>query len=139
MQHYDCIVIGTGGIGSAALFHVAQRGARVLGIDRFPPGHDRGSSHGETRLIRLAYMEHPDYVPLLRRAYDLWEELSERCGEQLYTETGLLEVGPPDDYMIPGVRASAQEHRLEVEELSPAEVEQRFPGYRVPDDNDCDF
>lgn len=133
MQHSDCIVIGTGGIGSAALFHVAQRGVRVVGIDRFPPGHDRGSSHGETRLIRLAYMEHPDYVPLLRRAYSLWAELSERCGEQLYTETGLLEVGPADGYMVPGVRASAREHGLEVEELSPAEVERRFPGYRVPD------
>ena len=133
MQQADCIVIGTGGIGSAALFHAAQRGARVVGIDRFPPGHDRGSSHGETRLIRLAYMEHPDYVPLLRRAYSLWAELSERCNEQLYTETGLLEVGPADGDMVPGVRASAQEHGLEVEELSPAEVERRFPGYRVPE------
>lgn len=133
MQHSDCIVIGTGGIGSAALFHVAQRGVRVVGIDRFPPGHDRGSSHGETRLIRLAYMEHPDYVPLLRRAYSLWAELSERCNEQLYTETGLLEVGPADGYMVPGVRASARAHGLEVEEVSPAEVERRFPGYRVPD------
>ena len=132
MEHHDCIVIGTGGVGSAALFHLARRGVRALGIDRFTPGHDRGSSHGHTRLIRLAYMEHPDYVPLLRRAYTLWAELSEQCGQQLYTETGLLEVGPADGFMVPGVRASARAHRLQVDELSAAEAEQRFPGFRVP-------
>ncbi len=133
MEHYDCIVIGTGGVGSAALFHLAQRGADALGIDRFPPGHDRGSSHGDTRLIRLAYMEHPDYVPLLRRAYDLWAQISERCGQQLYTETGLLEVGPPDGCMVPGVLESAREHDLGIEQLTAAEVERRFQGFRVPD------
>ena len=80
---YDCIVLGTGGIGSAALYHLARRDVNVLGIDRFPPGHDRGSSHGDTRVIRLAYMEHPDYVPLLFRAYDLWRSLAESRGESL--------------------------------------------------------
>src|SRR3954466_5624689 len=87
MKQYDCIVIGTGGVGSAALYYLAGRGVRALGIDRFPPGHDRGSSHGDTRIIRLAYFEHPNYVPLLRRAYHLWGELAERCGQQLYHET----------------------------------------------------
>ena len=82
---YDAIVIGAaGGVGSAAMFHLASRGARVLGFDRFPPGHDRGSSHGRTRIIRQAYYEHPDYVPLLVRAYQLWDELgaraASRCG-----------------------------------------------------------
>ena len=133
MEHYDCIVIGTGGVGSAALFHLAQHGVHALGIDRFPPGHDRGSSHGDTRLIRLAYMEHPDYVPLLRRAYDLWAQISERCGQQLYTETGLLEVGPPDGAMVPGVLESAREHDLTIEQLTAAEVEHRFPSFRVPE------
>ena len=121
MEHHDCIVIGTGVVGSTALFHLARRRVRVLGIDRFTPGHDRGSSHGHPRLIRLAYlayMEHPDYVPLLRRAYILWAELSERCGQRLYTETGLLEVGPADGFMVPGVRASARAHALQVDELS---------------------
>ena len=83
---YDVIVLGAGGVGSAALFHLANRGAKVLGLDRFPPGHDRGSSHGRTRIIRQAYFEHPDYVPLLKRAYELWADLSERCGTQLYHE-----------------------------------------------------
>ena len=68
MKLYDCIVIGAGGVGSAALYYLARRGTRVLGIDRFPPGHDRGSSHGDTRIIRMAYFEHPDYVPLLRQS-----------------------------------------------------------------------
>ncbi len=80
-QSFDCIVLGTGGVGSAALYHLARRGVRVLGLDRFAPGHDRGSSHGQTRVIRLAYFEHPDYVPLLRRAFELWHELEAQCGE----------------------------------------------------------
>jgi sarcosine oxidase len=133
MQPYDCIVIGTGGVGSAALYHLARRGARVLGIDRFPPGHDRGSSHGETRIIRLAYFEHPNYVPLLRRAYRLWAELAERCGQPLYNETGLLQVSHPHGEVVPGVLRSAREHGLAVEALTAAEVEHRFPGFRVPD------
>src|ERR1043166_9674392 len=93
-KHYDCIVAGTGGVGSAALFHLARRGLKVLGLDRFPPGHDRGSSHGDTRVIRLAYFEHPDYVPLLKRAYQLWAALAERRGQRLYHETGLLQLTP---------------------------------------------
>jgi monomeric sarcosine oxidase len=128
----DCIVLGAGGVGSAALYHLSRRGVRALGIDRFAPGHDRGSSHGETRIIRLAYFEHADYVPLLRRAYELWEELAGHCGQRLYHETGLLEVGPPDGVVVPGVLASARRHSLEVESLDPREAERRFPGFRVP-------
>ena len=127
---YDVIVIGTGGVGSAALYHLAKRGVKVLGLDRFPPGHDRGSSHGRTRIIRQAYFEHADYVPLLLRAYELWTELSDRCGLPLYHETGLLEVGLPTGQVIPGVKRAAREHRLEIEALSPAEVRKRFPAFR---------
>ena len=72
---YDAIVVGAGGMGSAALYHVARRGARVCALERFAIAHDRGSSHGDTRIIRKAYMEHPDYVPLMYRAYELWQEL----------------------------------------------------------------
>lgn len=129
MRAYDAIVIGTGGVGSAALFQLAQRGLRALGLDRFPAGHDRGSSHGETRIIRQAYFEHPNYVPLLRRAYELWRDLEARSGHQLYSEVGLLEVGPADGEVVPGVLASARLHGLEVERLSPSEVSQRFPGF----------
>src|SRR5476649_1501918 len=84
MPGYDAIVLGVGGVGSAAAYHLARRGARVLGIDRFSPGHDRGSSHGQTRLIRQSYFEHPSYVPMVQRAFQLWQELEERAGERLY-------------------------------------------------------
>ena len=110
---YDVIVLGTGGVGSAALDQLAGRGLRVLGLDRHAPPHDRGSSHGETRIIRLAYFEHPDYVPLLRRAYALWEDLGAFAPtERLYEETGLLQVGVPTGELIPGVLRSAREHGL---------------------------
>ena len=95
MQTFDVIVLGTGGVGSAAAMQLARRGAKVLALDRFPPGHDRGSSHGQSRIIRLAYFEHPDYVPLLRRAYELWAELEQAVGEKLFKQVGLLQIGSP--------------------------------------------
>jgi len=131
LPSYDVIVLGTGGVGSAAMFHLAKRGAKVLGLDRFPPGHDRGSSHGRTRIIRQAYFEHPDYVPLLKRAYELWEDLSERSGKQLYHEIGLLQIGPADGRVIPGVLESARRHGLQVEHLTAQEATSRFPGFQV--------
>ena len=129
---YDSIVLGTGGVGSAALYHLARRGARALGLDRFPPGHDRGSSHGDTRIIRLAYFEHPDYVPLLKRAYELWAELEARSGKKLYHEVGLLQAGPADGQVVAGAKDSARRHGLSVEDLAPHEVEARWPGFRLP-------
>ncbi len=131
---YDAIVIGTGGVGSAALFHLARRGARVLGLDRFPPGHDRGSSHGRTRIIRQAYFEHPDYVPLLRRAYELWTELGRHRSRPLMHEIGLVQIGPTDCAVLTGVRRSAREYGLDVEELTAADLAARFPGFRVDED-----
>lgn len=139
MSALDAIVLGAGGVGAAALYHLAKRGRRVLGVDRFLPGHARGSSHGETRVIRLAYFEHPDYVPLLRRSYELWEELEERCGRTLYHETGLVEIGPKDGVVVPGVLASARLHGLAVEELSRAECHRRFPGLAIPDGSEAVF
>ena len=133
MARYDAIVLGTGGVGSAALFHLARRGVQALGVDRFPPGHDRGSSHGATRIIRQAYFEHPDYVPLLLRAYELWAELAERQGRRLYHEIGLLQVGPPQGEVVPGVLACAKQHALPIEELTSREVSARWPGFRAPD------
>ena len=80
MERYDVVVVGVGGMGSAALYHLARRGRRVLGLERFDVLHEHGSSHGLTRIIRLAYFEHPDYVPLLRRAYELWRDLESEAG-----------------------------------------------------------
>jgi sarcosine oxidase len=139
MNRYDAIVLGTGGVGSAALFHLALRGARAVGIDRFEPGHDRGSSHGQTRLIRQAYYEHPNYVPLVLRAFELWRELEERAGESFYHQVGLLQIGPPMGEVLTGVRESAHLHGLEIEELAPRESQARFPGFRVPDEMQAIF
>jgi monomeric sarcosine oxidase len=139
MNRYDAIVLGVGGVGSAALWHLARRGVHVLGLDRFPPGHRRGSSHGSTRIIRQAYFEHPDYVPLVRRSYELWEELSQRRGERLYHQVGLLQVGPPEGEIVRGVRASATQHQLAIDELSPAEAMRRWPGFRIPESSTALF
>ncbi|MDX1948056.1 MAG: N-methyl-L-tryptophan oxidase [Pirellulaceae bacterium] len=130
---FDVIVLGTGGVGSAAAYHLARRGARVLGLDRFPGGHDRGSSHGQTRIIRQAYFEHSDYVPLLIEAYRLWRELEQSSGETLLRQVGLLQVGPAGGAVIGGVLASAKQHGLAVESLAAGEIERRWPGFRVPE------
>ena len=130
-ERFDVVVVGVGGMGSAALYHLARRGKRVLGLERFDVLHDRGSSHGLTRIIRLAYFEHPDYVPLLRRAYELWRELEREAGEQLLHVTGIVEGG---ERILDGVLHSCTEHELEHEVLSGREVGARFPGYRLPDD-----
>jgi monomeric sarcosine oxidase len=129
---YDVIVLGTGGVGSAAAYQLAKRGAKVLGIDRFAGGHDRGSSHGQTRVIRQAYFEHPDYVPLLLRAYELWRELEAETGVDLLRQVGLLQVGPPEGAVVRGVLQSAKLHGLAVDSLTAEETERRFSGFRVP-------
>lgn len=134
MQQYDAIVIGVGGIGSSALYHFAKRGLRVVGLDRFPTCHKFGSSHGETRLIRQAYFEHPDYVPMLKRAYALWEELTAAWGKQLYREVGVLQVGYPNGRILPGVLESAKQHQLNIDRLTPREVTSRFPGFVIPEE-----
>jgi sarcosine oxidase len=134
MSTYDVIVLGTGGVGSAAVYQLARRGAKVLGIDQFPGGHDQGSSHGETRVIRQAYFEHSDYVPLLLRAYELWRELEQEAGVDLLHQVGLLQVGPPDGCVVRGVLEAARLHRLRVESLSREEIPRRFPGFRAAKD-----
>jgi monomeric sarcosine oxidase len=129
---HDVIVIGTGGMGTAAACHLARRGARVLGLDRFPPGHDRGSSHGQTRLIRTAYYEHPDYVPLLQRARRLWRDIEREAGRPLLVETGLVMAGPASGDVIAGSLAAARLHGLPVERLTAQAASGRWPALRVP-------
>ena len=132
MQHYDAIVIGLGGMGSAALFELAKRGKRVLGIEQFDIAHDMGSSHGVTRIIRLAYHEHPSYVPLMRRAYELWRELEATVNEQILHITGSIDAGPPDGSNFKGSLLSCEEHDLPHDVLTSTELTDRFPGYRLP-------
>jgi sarcosine oxidase len=131
---YDAIVLGAGGVGSAAMWQLARRGVRVLGIDRFAPPHDRGSSHGQTRIIRQAYFEHADYVPLALESYRLWAELEQHAGKRLLHQTGLLEMGPPDGIVVPGVLRAAREHGLDVEQLSAREATERWPAFRAADE-----
>ena len=132
MAQYDVVVCGLGIMGSAALYHLARRGQRVLGIDRYPPGHDRGSSHGETRVIRLAYFEHPSYVPLVRRAYALWRELETEAARSLLHVTGIAEVGPPDGALVKGTLAAARLHDIPHELLAASELMRRYPAFRLP-------
>ena len=133
-QHYKAIVVGLGAMGSATLYHLAQRGSRALGLERLSPGHMRGSSHGDSRIIRETYFEHPLYVPLVRRAHELWRELERRSGESLMTITGGLMIGPPDGMIISGTLRSAVEHGLPHSILSPLEVHERFPAFELADD-----
>ncbi len=129
---YDTIVVGVGGMGSATCYQLASRGQRVLGLERFDIPHTMGSSHGYTRIIRLAYYEHPSYVPLLRRAYELWDEIERHAGETLLHITGSLDMGPEESQVFQGSLASCIEHDLPHEVLTGAEVAQRFPAYRPP-------
>ncbi len=131
MERYDAIVLGIGGVGSAALYHLARRGVRAIGIDRFNPPHDHGSSHGQTRVIRQAYFEHADYVPLLQETYRLWRELESQTNRRLFQRTGLVEIGPRDGVVVPGVLRAAEQHRLRVESMSTAEIGRRWPGLQV--------
>jgi sarcosine oxidase len=124
---YDVIVVGLGGMGSAAAAELAGRGLRVLGIERFGPAHDRGSSHGESRVIRQAYFEDPAYVPLLLRAYELWSELEAATGQDLITETGGLMIGPEHSRTVTGSRLSAETWGLPHELLDASEIARRFP------------
>jgi sarcosine oxidase len=133
-QRYDVIVIGLGGMGSAAAYHLAKRGQRTLGLDAYGRGHKNGSSHGTTRIIREAYFESPEYVPLVQRAYTLWRELEAQSGRHLLTITGGLNIGAPDSEFVAGSRTSAIQHHLPYEELSSTDVAARFPGFRLPDD-----
>ncbi|MCY4075203.1 MAG: N-methyl-L-tryptophan oxidase [Acidobacteria bacterium] len=130
---YDAIVIGVGGMGSATLYHLARGGARVLGLEQFGIPHAFGSSHGSTRIIRLAYSEGPEYVPLLRAAYRYWRELEAVSGRSILQITGGLDIGPEGSWTIEGSRQSCVEHGLAFEELGGMEVNRRFPGYRLPD------
>lgn len=121
-------------MGSSALYQLSCRGLRVLGLEAFEPGHRLGSSSGESRVIRLAYHEHPSYVPLLHRAYALWSELEAESGQSLMTITGGLMIGPPSSELVSGALASAELHGLAHEVLSPDEAPRRFPVFHLEED-----
>jgi len=128
-MEYDVIVIGLGGMGSAAAYHLARRGHRVLGLEKFTPAHDKGSSHGGSRIIRQSYFEDPAYVPLLLRSYELWEKLAADSAREVYRMTGGLFIGAPDCLTVAGSLRASQEWGLPHEMLDAADIRSRYPNF----------
>ena len=131
---YDVIVVGLGGMGSAAAYHLAARGQRVLGLERHTPAHDKGSSHGGSRITRQSYFEDPAYVPLLLRSYELWEQLARDSGEDVISLTGGLFLGREDSVTVAGSLRASREWDLPHELLSAADVRRRFPTFSLAGD-----
>jgi len=129
---YDAIVVGVGGMGSAACYHLARRGLRTLGLERFDIPHTMGSSHGISRIIRLAYYEHPSYVPLLLRAFELWDDLERESERRLLEVTGTIDSSAPDEIVFSGALTACEQFGLEHEVLTSAELTARYPGYQLP-------
>ena len=139
-MQYDLIVIGFGGVGSATMYQAAKKGWKVLGIDQFGPSHNKGSSHGQTRIIRKAYFEHPNYVPLAKEAFERWDELNDRHRtrpdiKQLLEPAGVLQIGHPNSEVIVGVQKAAAEHGLKLEQFSPDQIHQRLPILNISPDH----
>ena len=132
MPGQKVIVVGLGAHGSSAAYHLASRGVDVIGIDRYHPPHSMGSSHGPSRVFREAYKEGPDYVPILRRARELWNQLNADSGNLTFEITGGLFMGPPSGFAMTGMQAASRIHDVAVEILTPAEVRKRFPVFHIP-------
>jgi sarcosine oxidase len=126
---FDTIIVGLGAMGSAAARCLAQRGQRVLGLDQFSPPHDKGSSHGGSRIIRQAYFESPDYIPLVLRAYELWHQLERETGTHLVHTTGGIVLGSRNGELVARTIAAAREHNIPVDILEPADLARRFPAF----------
>lgn len=134
-KYFDVAVIGCGGMGSASLFHLAKRGIKVCGIEQYGIAHNLGSSHGDTRIIRKAYFEHPDYMPLLNRTYELWDDLTQETGKKLMVQNGLIVGGKPDSDTITNLELCYQEHSEPHECWTSVETKKHFPEFRIPDDS----
>lgn len=133
---YDVIVIGVGSMGSACCYQLVKRGYRVLGLEQFTIPHEQGSHTGQSRIIRKAYFEHPDYVPLLHRAYEGWKELEDETGEQIYFNTGLVYHGPSDHPVIKGVKRTAQLYRIDIKNILPEQESRDYPQFRFIKNNE---
>lgn len=133
-QQYDVIVVGVGGMGSAAAYHLSQRGYDVLGIERYDIPNSMGSSHGSTRIIRKVQPEGPEYVPLVERAYELWEDLEANTGRDLLHRTGSIHAGGPGTDVVEDAQTSCEANDIEYEKLSGESVNERFPGFELPEE-----
>jgi sarcosine oxidase len=132
-NNYDVVVMGVGSMGSASCYWLAKRGYKVLGLEQFAIPHEQGSHTGQSRIIRKAYFEHPDYVPLLKRAYDNWQQLEVLTGKSIYFRTGLVYYGRPDQELIKGVKKAAALHDVPLEYLNRGQSLSQFPAFRVPE------
>ena len=130
---FDIIVIGVGSMGSSTCYYLAQRGYKVLGLEQFTISHEFGSHVGQSRIIRKAYFEHPDYVPLMEKAYENWASLEQRAGEQVYFKTGLLYAGKPTNEIVKGVKQSAALYNIQLKKLKVNEAATRFQPFKFPD------
>lgn len=133
MKNYDLIIIGCGGIGSAALYSAVRAGLKTLCIEQYEQNHNRGGTHGETRAFRKVYYENPLYTPLLHQAYLDWKKLNQQANKILFVENGVLEMCFPNSSVALAAIDSAKKYRIPLEVLSSQEIEQRFPGFRVPE------
>jgi sarcosine oxidase len=133
-ERYDVIVVGIGGMGSAATYHLSKQGMDVLGIEKHDIPHSMGSSHGSTRIIRKVQHEEPDYVPLVERAYELWEDLEVETGRDLLHITGSVHSGDPETGIVSDAREACERNDITYEELSAVEINERFPGFDLPDE-----
>ena len=132
VEKFDCIVIGLGGMGSASLFELQKLGLHVLGLEQFSIPHEKGSSHGLSRIIRLAYFEHPSYIPLLKKSYIRWEELEDQSNEELFIKTGSIDASLPNDSIFKGSLKSCIDYQLDHEVLEGPLLKKMFPGYELP-------
>ncbi|MEC8864567.1 MAG: N-methyl-L-tryptophan oxidase [Planctomycetota bacterium] len=132
VDEFDVAVLGLGGMGSQTLLHLAKAGCQVIGVDQYFPPHTHGSSHGLSRLIRKGYFEHPEYVPLIERAFELWEALQQQGSQTLWTQCGILEGGPKNGTLVQGLQKSIEQHNLDLPIVSAEDVARRYPGFNLP-------
>lgn len=133
-NHFDVIVLGVGTMGAPACYYLSKRGLKVLGIEQFSIPHEKGSYTGQSRIIRQSYFEHPDYVPLLRRAYENWYELESIVGEKVFYKTGLLYLGNAHSRVLQGCKDSAQLHHLPLQTIGFQDIKKIYPQFSIPDD-----
>ncbi|MEE9130075.1 MAG: N-methyl-L-tryptophan oxidase [Phycisphaerales bacterium] len=133
-DRFDVIVLGVGAMGASACYHLALRGAAVLGLEQFDIPNDQGSAHGQSRAFRMCYFEHPDYVPLLRRSLELWHELEEITERKLLHMTGGIWFGPAECELIAGSRDAGVTHNVTHEWIEHDELAKRYPQFTVPDE-----